>query len=79
LAAAGGVIGNLAYDALKKIVQSLIGPKNDAKLDEIIGLDFYEENRRGLHGHPAMDDAEVVARVEHDVHLKYRILIKRGR
>ena len=50
LVAASGVIGNLAYDAIKEIVNRIRNPEDTPSLEETVTIEFYERNRQELHG-----------------------------
>jgi hypothetical protein len=77
LAAASGVVGNLAYDALKKIVRSFLTSESKVTFEEKISFEEYETARKELHKDDARTDASTLSIVEKEVGLKHRLLIER--
>ena len=75
LAAASGVVGNAAYDAIKALLRRL-NPKNELMLERMVSPEKYEEIRRRLH---SGDSAriEVSEDIEILVRRRYRILVER--
>jgi hypothetical protein len=77
LAAASGVIGNLAYGAFKKIIQPFLASKSEVLFEEKISFEEYEEVRKEFHKRVPRTDAPTIDRVGKEVALKYRLLIER--
>ena len=77
LAAASGVVGNLAYDAFKKIVQPLLASKSEVTFEEKISFEEYEDVRKEFHSRDPRTDTLTIDRVGEEVALKYRLLIER--
>lgn len=79
LAAASGVIGNLAYDGLKRIVLRLLGEEKESLFDEHLSIGMYEEVRTLIHRESERRDEGTAKVVEHEVQLKHRLIIERRR
>lgn len=77
LAAANGVVGNLAYDALKRIVHPFLTSESKVTFEEKVSFEEYETVRKELHKEDARTDAPTISIVEKEVGLKHRLLIER--
>lgn len=75
LAATSGVIGNIAYDALKILAKRLMGAKTDRCIDERITFEFYEHVRTEIHG-AERPNGDIPRNVEHEIELKHRLIIE---
>jgi len=76
LAAASGVIGNVAYDALKALVGRLIGTKRETLVEEKITSEFYERVRTEIHGADPPKN-QLPEFVKREVELKHRLIIEK--
>ena len=77
LAAASGVVGNLAYDILKRIVLPFLTPEGRITFEEKISFEEYETVRKESHQEDARTEPSAISRVEKEVGLKHRLLIER--
>jgi hypothetical protein len=77
LAAASGVVGNLAYDALKKIVCSFLDSESRVIFEEKVTFEEYETIRKEFHEEDAQTGTGLISIVEREVGLKRRLLIER--
>jgi hypothetical protein len=76
-AAASGIVGNLAYDALKTLVRRLTR-KKDAFFERIVSLKIYERERTRIHG----DDVKPVVSdktTETKIRLRYKRTLTKKR
>ena len=76
-AAASGVVGNLAYDLVKRIVQSFLSPASQVTFEEKVSFEEYETVRKELHKEDARNDTLTTSNVEKEIGLKHRLLIER--
>lgn len=80
-AAVSGIIGNLAYDALKKILRHISRKSKrhevETTFDEVIREEKYEELRISIHrGKHAQVDSEM--RITKKVERRYHLIVSRG-
>jgi hypothetical protein len=79
LAAASGVIGNLAYDLLKGIILGLVGRREEKRFEQKISFEVYEESRSTVHTVAASTLADTARNVQREIEVKYRLLVETRR
>lgn len=78
LAAASGIVGNLAYDVLKALVLHLAGDDLPDKFEAKITAELYENVRSTVHVEAGKTDDQTLSTVRRDVELKYRLIVEKG-